>query len=104
MAIPSGHGPKKVVYHIDPQEKLIPTDEQWNQKVKKDLQLFHYENEKQKKDKYERNKQIQLEQLKQMQQKKEAERKALQSERDFFYSIGQRATEKFYVNEDRRKE
>jgi hypothetical protein len=45
-----------------------------------------------------------MEQLKQMQQKKEAERKALQSERDFFFNVGLKATDKYYVNEDRRKE
>jgi len=39
-----------------------------------------------------------------MQQKKEAERRALESERDFFFKIGKTATDKFYVNEDKRKE
>jgi len=38
-----------------------------------------------------------------MQAKKDAERKALQNDRDFFFNVGKSATEIFYVNEDKRK-
>lgn len=39
-----------------------------------------------------------------MQAKKEAERKQIQNDRDFFCQVGKTATDKFYINEDKRKE
>ena len=39
-----------------------------------------------------------------MQAKKDADRQRQQSDRDFFFNVGRSATEKYYVNEDRRKE
>lgn len=50
--------PKKVVYHLDPQRKLIPSDEEWHKKVLNDLENFKKENETKSKEIFDRNKMI----------------------------------------------
>jgi hypothetical protein len=58
VAVPSQAASKKLVYHVDPQAKLIPSDDQWNQKVQRDLQMFRNENEQKKKQTFDKYKAV----------------------------------------------
>ena len=52
---------EKVVFHVDPCAKLIPTEEQWNEIVQNNLKSFHEDNERAKREKQARLKKIQEE-------------------------------------------
>ena len=93
-----------IVFHYDPQKRLIPSDEQWNELIKKDLEKFETENESSKKQKVERSKKLQQEHLDQMKKRKEDEARKRFLDKKFFEEVGKNATEKYYVNEDKHRE
>lgn len=89
---------------MDPAEQLIPTDEEWNKIVQQNLQKFKEDKARIVQERMEKNKNVQHEQKKQWADRIEKDQKAIKEDREFFQTIGHAASDKFYINHDKRKE
>lgn len=82
----------------DPADALNMSEDKWNGIVKKNLVDFEAEKIKKKTEKLEKAKTIQELQRKQMDEKKNRQNEIAKQEKEFFNSMGIRASDKYYVN------
>lgn len=88
----------------DPAAQLNINEDQWNSIVQKNLQNFNDEREKAKNDKLMQNKVIQMEQLKQIKDRQEVERKLREQEKVQFNKEGINSSDVYYVNYDKKQD
>lgn len=83
---------------------MNPTEEEWNEIVKKNFKSYHEEEENKKKMKLEKTKAIQAEQRRQAEEKRAIQKKQQEEDRQFYEQFGKKAFDKYYVSEDARKQ
>jgi len=94
-------GDKKLVYE-DPTAALNITERRWNEMVLENKRKFEEENARKEEVRKLKNKQIWEEQKKQIEIKKKAVEEVKFENREFFHSVGCKASDKFYINEDKK--
>lgn len=70
------------IYHVDPAEKMNPTEKEWNEIVQKNLTNFKQEKERVLKEKADRARAIQDEQKRQIDLKREKQAKLVRDDID----------------------